>query len=163
MFSVRFCHIYHVSCVCRVPRRNDFCLSCQNHLSYILVIWANNKYIWPKVMAVASISKIGLFAWSSKSHSSDHYKHSSSIALVIVITMLDFGKILLEAGFFFGKFFIKNVGWIFSRTSTFLTITQEWSFGLIWNKKDVHRLDTWYNMTLTFDLTHDLDFGCFKV
>ena len=114
-------------------------------------------------MAVASISKIGLFAWKSKSHSSDHYKHSSSIALVIVITILDFGKILLETFFFWQIFYQKMLDEFFSRTSTIFAIFQEWSFGLIWNKKDAHRLDTWYDITLTFDLTHDLDFGCFKV
>ena len=36
----------------------------------------------------------------------------------------------------------------------------------MWNEKEVHRLDTGHNMwpwPLTFDLTHDLDLGCFKV
>ena len=33
----------------------------------------------------------------------------------------------------------------------------------MWNEKEVHRLHTGYNETLTFDLIHDLDLGCFKV
>ena len=47
-------------------------------------------------------------------------------------------------------------------SNTVLAISQEWSVRLIWNKKEVHRLDTGYVMVI-FDLTHDLELGCFKV
>ena len=54
----------------------------------------------------------------------------------------------------------------FFKVNTILAISQEWWVGLMWNVKEVHWLDTanWVQyVTLTFDLTHDLDLGCFKV
>ena len=63
----------------------------------------------------------------------------------------------------FWQIFFKNFGCVFSRSNTILAISQEWLVRLMWNEKEVHRLDTGYNMCLTFDLTHDLDLGYFKV
>ena len=42
----------------------------------------------------------------------------------------------------------------------FWAMSQEWLVQMIWNEKEVHRLDM---CDLDFDLTHDLDPGCFKV
>ena len=64
--------------------------------------------------------------------------------------------------FYFGKFSIKNLD-VFFQDQTILAISQEWLVRLKWNEKEVYRLDTGYNVNLTFDLTHDLDLGCFKV
>ena len=44
----------------------------------------------------------------------------------------------------------------FSRPNIILAISQVWLVRLMWNEKQVHGLDA-------FDLTHDLDLGCFKV
>ena len=51
---------------------------------------------------------------------------------------------------------------MFYQGQTFVAISQEWLVRLMLNEKEVHRLDTGCTMW-TFDLTHDLDLGCFKV
>ena len=62
----------------------------------------------------------------------------------------------------FWQIFFKNFGCVFSRSNTILAISQEWLVQLIWNEKEVHWLDTGYNMwtwpltsimTLTLDIS----------
>ena len=71
-------------------------------------------------------------------------KLSSSIVLVMVITWFDFGKVLLET-VILAKFLL-NFGCIFSRSNTILVICQEWLVRLMWNEREMHWLDTGYNM-----------------
>ena len=87
-------------------------------------------------------------------------KHSSFIALVMVITWSDVGEGLLNT-FILTNFF-KNFGCVFSRSNTILAISQEWLVRLMWNEKEVHWLDTGHNMwpwpltslmTLTLDVS----------
>ena len=77
-------------------------------------------------------------------------KLCSYIPLVMVITWLNFGGILLET------LFLQN----FLRS--LMDISQEWLVRLMWNKKEVHWLDTGWTMwpwpltspmTLTFDFS----------
>ena len=62
----------------------------------------------------------------------------------------------------FWQIFFKKFGCVFSRSNTILAISQEWLVRLMWNKKEVHWLDTGYNMwpwpltslmTLTLDVS----------
>ena len=78
----------------------------------------------------------------------------------MVITWLDFGEVLLET--FILAYFLLKFGCVFSRSNTILTICQEWLVRLMWNEKEIHRLDTGYNMwpwpltsliTLTLDVS----------
>ena len=46
----------------------------------------------------------------------------------------------------FWHIFFKNLGCVFSRSNTILAISEELLVQLIWNEKEVHRLDTGYNM-----------------
>ena len=75
----------------------------------------------------------------------------------MVITWLDFGEVLLE-----------NFGCVFSRSNTILAISQEWLVRLMWNEKDVHRLDTGYNMwpwplTSLMTMTLDISWSNFEI
>ena len=109
MFSVRFRR--------RVRRHNDFCLSCQNRLSYILDIW-DKGYIglakctgWP---FHDLDPRSGLWHWLAKIC---YFGHISGMV---------------------GPIDVKRKG----------------------------SAPVWYwvwNVTLNFDLTHDLDLGCIKV
>ena len=64
----------------------------------------------------------------------------------------------------FWQIFFKNFGCAFSRSNTILAISQEWLVRLMWSEKEAPLVGHWVQyMTLTFDLTHDLDLGCFKV
>ena len=67
-------------------------------------------------------------------------KLGSYIRLVMVIICLDFGGILLET------LSCQKFGCVFSRSNTLLNISQEWLVRLMWNEKEVHRLDTGWNM-----------------
>ena len=78
----------------------------------------------------------------------------------MVITWLDFGKFLSKTVFW--QIYFKNFGCVSSRSNIILAISQEWLVQLMWNEKEVHRLDTGYNMqpwpltslmTLTFDVS----------
>ena len=62
----------------------------------------------------------------------------------------------------FWQIFFKTFGCVFSRSNTILAIFQEWLVRLMWNEKEVHRLDIGYNMwpwpltslmTLTLDVS----------
>ena len=64
----------------------------------------------------------------------------------------------------FWQIFFKNFRCVFSRSNTILAISQEWLVRLMWNNKGSALVAYWIQyVTLTFDLTHDLDLGCFKV
>ena len=85
-------------------------------------------------------------------------KHGSIIALVMVITWLDFGEVLLETVILAN--FLKKFGCVFSRSNTILAVSQEWLVRLMWNEKEMHQLDTGYNMwpwSLTSVMTLTLD------
>ena len=58
----------------------------------------------------------------------------------MVITGSNFEKVLLET------LILANFLMCFSRSNTILAISQEWLDRLIWNDKEVHWLDTGYNM-----------------
>ena len=89
-------------------------------------------------------------------------KRGSFIVLVILITWLDIGALLLKtvilANFFLKKwmcfFKVKHFFGHFSGMIGLIDVKRKGSAS-VWYW-------VWY-MTLTFDLTHDLDFGCFKV
>ena len=86
---------------------------------------------------------------------------SSYIPLVMLITWLDLGGILLET--LFWQIFFENFGCVFSRSNTIGHIS-----GMV-GPIDVKRkggawVGYWVNyVTLTFDLTHNLDLWFFKV
>ena len=89
-------------------------------------------------------------------------KHGSFIALVKVITRLDFGEILFE------NVILKNFLWKF--WMCFFKVKHYFGHisGMV-GPIDVKRKGSalvgyWVQyVTLTFDLTHDLDLDCFKV
>ena len=87
-------------------------------------------------------------------------KRGSFVALVMVITWLDLEKFCWKL--LFWQIFFKNFGCVFTRSITILAISQEWLVRLMWNEKEVHWLDTGYNMwpwpltslmTLTLDVS----------
>ena len=90
-------------------------------------------------------------------------KRGSFSALVMVITWLYFGDILLEI-FILANFLQNNIRCVFFKVTHY--------FGQIsgmvgpidvkWRGSASVRYWVWY-VTLTFDLTHDLELGCFKV
>ena len=85
-------------------------------------------------------------------------KHCSFIAPTIVITWLDLEKFYWKL--LFWQIFFKNFGCVFSRSNTILAISHEWLVRLMWNEKEMHRLDTGYNMwpwSLTSLMTLTLD------
>ena len=60
--------------------------------------------------------------------------------------------------FYFSQIFLENCGCVFSRSNTLLDLSQEWLVRLMWNEKGGALVGYWVNyVTLTFDLTHDLD------
>ena len=89
-------------------------------------------------------------------------KRGSIIALVMIITWLDFGKVLLET-VILANFHKKFWMCFFKVKHCFGHIS-----GMV-GPIDVKRKGSalvgyWVQyVTLTFDLTHDLDLGCFKV
>ena len=80
------------------------------------------------------------------------------IPLVMLVTWLNFGEILFET--FCCNFFFKFSN-VFSRSYTQLTTSQGWLVQLTWNENVLVEYRVNY-VTLTFDLTHDLDLGFFK-
>ena len=79
----------------------------------------------------------------------------------MVITWLDFGEILLKT--YFGKFFLKILNVFFHCQTLFWPYLRNcWSDWC--ETKGSALVEYWVQyVTLTFDLTHDLDLGCFKV
>ena len=109
---------------------------------------------WPKVTAVASISQNVLFCTiKSENHSSDHYKTWQHCCPSHGDYLIRFWRNSVENCYFWC---------VFSRSNTILAISQEWLVRLMWNEKEVHWLDTGYNMwpwpltslmTLTLDVS----------
>ena len=145
MFSVRFR---------RVRRGNNFCLSGQNRLSLTLDIW-HQEYMglgkctgWPyhdldpRSRLWHRLAKICLSARFSENNAS-----LPSMADLLPKSWL-LPDYMLEKfcwKLLFWHFFFK-FGCVFSRSNTILAISQEWLDWLMWNKKEVHRFDTGYNM-----------------
>ena len=67
-------------------------------------------------------------------------KLGSYLPLGMLITRLDCGGILLET--FFSKFSLNISDVFFLGPNTVLNISQEWLVRLMWNEKEVHRMDT---------------------
>ena len=162
MFSVRFRR-----------RRNNFCLSRQNRLSLKLrylaqriygsgeMYWMTFPWPWPKVTSVVSISK--KFACLRDKVRTTHWittKRGSFIAVVMVITWLDFGEVLLET-FILANFLYKfrmcffKVKHYFGHISGMVGPIDAKRKGSAWILSTICDIDLY--------LTHDLDLGCFKV
>ena len=93
-------------------------------------------------------------------HSFNHYKLHNSISVVIVIIWLHFWGILFGTFFWqiFSRFHV-----VFFCSNTLLATSEEWLVRLMWNEKEVS-FGYWVNfVTLTYELTHDLDLEFFKV
>ena len=89
-------------------------------------------------------------------------KRGSFVAPVMVFTWLDFEETVILSNF------LQNFGCVFSRSNTILTISREWFVWLIRNEKEVHWLDTGYNMwlwslTLLMTLTLDVSRSNFEI
>ena len=115
--------------------------------------------LYPRSRLWHRLAKIYLSMQWSMHHSSDHYKSWQ-------IYCPSHGHYLIKLwrssvrNCYFGKFSLKNFGCVFSKLNTILTISQEWLVRLIWNEKEVHRLDTGYTMwpwTLASLMTLTLD------
>ena len=116
--------------------------------------WMTFPWPWPKVTAVASITK-NLPVWAIKENrSSDHCK--------------TWQLYCSSHGYYLSKFWGSSVGNVnfgkftfFSRSNTILAISREWFVRLMWNEREVHRLDAGYYMwpwplTLLMNLTLDV-------
>ena len=89
-------------------------------------------------------------------------KHGSFVALVIVITWLDFGEILLKTVILVN--FLKKFWMCFFKVKYYLGHISGMVSSIDVKRKASALVGYWVQyMTLTFDLTHDLDLGCFKV
>ena len=118
---------------------------------------------WPKVTTVALINKSFLVCrikWEPLNQSLQ--KLSSDIRLVMSIIWWDFGWILLET------FCLSNFLWIFRmgffKVKRSIGHISEMVSLIDVKQKGGTSLGYWvYYMTLTFDLTHDLDLWFFKV
>ena len=117
--------------------------------------WMTFWWPWPKVTAVTLINKnllVCRIKWEPLDQSLQNLV--AIISLVMFITWLDFGGILEEI--FFCQIFFENFGCVFSRSNTLLGISQEWLVRLMWNEKEVHRLDTGWTLwpwPLTWHMT----------
>ena len=175
MFSVRFRRRVGVRARRRHRhRRNDFCFSRQNCLSYTLDIWYKEGMglgictRWPVGEHGYGIAK-QKFACLQGLVRTTHpiiTKLCSYISLAMLITWIDFGEIPLENLFL--PNFLKNFRMFFSRSDTLLDISQEWMVRLIWNEKEVHQLDTGWTMwpwplTSPMTLTFDFSMSSFKI
>ena len=81
----------------------------------------------------------------------------------MVITWLVCEEILSET-VILANFLLKfQICFFMVKNKYILAMSQEWLVRLMWNKRSV-LVGYWVQyVTLTFDLTHDLDLGCFKV
>ena len=115
--------------------------------------WMTFPWPWPKVTAVASISRNLIVCDKVRTTYRITTKHGSFIALVLCITWLD-----LEFGLdlHFGKFSLK-VKHYFDHISGMIDLIDG-------KRKGSAPVGYWVQyVTLTLDLTHDLDIGCFKI
>ena len=121
--------------------------------------WMTFPWPWPKVAAVASISKnllVGTVKWESLIGS------LQNMTALFLMTRLDFGEIMLKT------VILANFGCVFSRSNTILAIFQDWLVRLLWNEKEVHWFDTGYNiwpwpLTSLMTLTLDVSRSNFKI
>ena len=175
MFSVHFRRVRRRR---RVRRHDDFSLSRQNRLSYILYI-SGKEYIgmakwtgWP-FNDLDLMSRMwhrlaqNLLARWKKNHSSDHYKTRQLYRPSHVNDLIRLRRSFV-GNCYFGKFSFKNSDVFFSRSNTLLAISQELLVRLMWNEKAVHQLDTGYNMwpwplTSLMTLTLDASRSKFKI
>ena len=99
----------------------------------------------PRLRLWHPLAKICLSARYSENHSSDHYK-------TLQFYCPSHGYYLIRCwrssvgNFYFGKFLFLISDVFFSRSNTILVVSQEWLVRLMWNEKEVHRLDTGHNM-----------------
>ena len=150
MFSVRFRRRVRRR---RHRRRNDFCFSRQNRLSFTLDIWDKEsiglgqmywmtfRWPWLKVTAVTLINKnllVCRIKWEPLNQS------LQNLVAISPWSWLSPDQILEEFcwKFLFCQIFLENFGCVFSRSNTLLDISQEWLVRLMWNEKEVHWLDT---------------------
>ena len=96
-----------------------------------------------------------------ENHSSDQYKTWQLYCPSHGYYLIRFWRSSV-INFYFGKFSFKNSDVFFPRSNTILAISQDWLVRLMWNEKEVHRLDAGYNMwpwpltslmTLTLDVS----------
>ena len=132
--------------------------------------WMTFPWPWPKLTAVASNS-INLLVCTIKWEPLiGSLQNMASLLQVMVITLFRFWRNLCWKQLFCQIFF-KNFGCVFSRSNTKIVFdlekthpakSQEWLVRLMWNKKEMHWLDTGYNMwprpltslmTLTLDVS----------
>ena len=132
--------------------------------------WMTFPWPWPKLTAVASIS-INLLVCTIKWEPLiGSLQNMASLLQVMVITLFRFWRNLCWKQLFCQIFF-KNFGCVFSRSNTKIVFdlekthpakSQEWLVRLMWNEKEMHWLDTGYNMwprpltslmTLTLDVS----------
>ena len=89
-------------------------------------------------------------------------KHGRFIALVMVITRLDFEEILLET-FILANFLLK-FRMCFFKVKHYFGLISGMVGPIDVKRKGSASVGYWAQyVTLTFDLTHDFDLGCFKV
>ena len=140
MFSVR------LRCV---RRRNDFCLSRQNRFSYILDIWQN------------VLDDVSMTLTQDHGCGIDHYKTGLLDCPCHDNYLITFWKSFVK-NCYFGKF--KKIGCAFFKVKHYFCYISG-MVGLIDAKrKGSASVGYWIlYVTLTFDLTYDLDLGCFKV
>ena len=100
---------------------------------------------WPTVKALALISK-NLLVCIIKRRTTHLItaKHGCFIALIMVINWLDFGEVMLKT-VILANFPLK-LRMCFFKVKHYLAISQERLVRLMWNEKEVHQLDTGYNM-----------------
>ena len=107
------------------------------------------------------LAKICLSARWSEHYSSDYYKTWQLCYPSHVYYLIRFWRNSVE-NCYFGKCFFYISDEFFSRSNTILAISREWLVRLMWNEKEVHWLDTGYNMwpwpltslmTLTLDVS----------
>ena len=112
----------------------------------------------PRSQLWRRLTKICLSARLSENHSSDHYKAWQLCCPSHAYYLIRFWRNSVENCYFGKKKF--NFGCVFSRSNTILAISQEWLVRLMWHEKQVHWLDTGYNMSpwpLTSFMTLTLD------
>ena len=169
IFSVRFCVRVRVRVRIRVHHRcNDFCFSRQNRLSFTLHIWDKQSIGlgkctgWPLVTLTqghgCGIDKHKFACLQEKVRTTHPIttKLGSDIPLVVPITWLDFRGVLLETLFFLQNFLWKFWMCFFKVKHSIGHISG--IVGTIDVKRKGAPVGYWVNyVTLTFDLTHDLD------
>ena len=127
------------------------------------IYWMTFPWPWPKVTAVALISKnllVCAIKWRTTHRITTN--RGSFVVLDMVITWLDFGEMLLKIVIFanflqiFWMCFFKVKHYFGHISGMVGSIDVKWKVSAL--------VQYWVQyMTLTFDLTRELDLGCFKV